>query len=136
VFSPVTSTTAELVVLLTVRVVDPITTHCGSWNFLARGERGVTGKSKDVMEGPCPEEYIGAAEKAFAKCPKFKGLRYLSAEARHGFLTVRFEGPLDDHRGPYDVIVHLPDNARHAQNGPGTQQPGTGAESGAGGVER
>lgn len=93
------------------------------------------GKLKDVMAGPRPEEYVEVAEKAFAKCPKFRGLRYLSAETRDGFLKVRFEGPLDDHRGPYGIIVPLPDSANDAQDGPGPQHPATSAESVAGSVE-
>lgn len=79
-----------------------------------------------VTAGLRPGEYVEVAEKAFAKCPRFRGLRYLSAEARHGFLAVRFEGPVDDYRGPYGIIVRLPGNA---QDELGTQHGGAGAES-------
>jgi hypothetical protein len=58
---------------------------------------------------PLPEEYVAATEQAFTRCPSFTGLRLLSAGVRHGFLTVRFEGPMDDHRGPYGAVIRLPE---------------------------
>ncbi len=64
----------------------------------------------NVVEGPVPEEYVQAIEQAFARCPNLSGLRLLSAEARLGFATVRFEGPINDFRGPYGAIVRLPKN--------------------------
>jgi hypothetical protein len=82
-----------------------------------------------VMAGLRPGEYVEVVEKAFAKCPRFRGLRFLSAEVRHGFLAVRFEGPVDDYRGPYGIIVRLPGNA---QDELGTQHGGAGVESVAG----
>lgn len=59
-------------------------------------------------ENPGPEEYVKAIEQAFARCPSLRGLRLLSTEARLGFATVRFEGPINDFRGPYGAIVRLP----------------------------
>lgn len=62
----------------------------------------------DVVGGPGSEEYGRAIERVFACCPRLSGLRLLSAEARLGFVTVRFEGPADDFRGPYGAMVRLP----------------------------
>ncbi len=57
---------------------------------------------------PHLHEYIEATEHVFAGCPRISGLRLLSAEAADGLLAVRFEGPLDDFRGPYGAVVRLP----------------------------
>ena len=54
------------------------------------------------------ETYAAATEEAFARCPNLSGLRLLSVESRYGFLAARFEGPIDDFRGPYGVVVQLP----------------------------
>lgn len=54
------------------------------------------------------EEYLEAAQRAFARCPSFSGLRLQSIEARHGFVMVKFEGRAGDYRGPYGVVVRLP----------------------------
>ncbi|MHA7283325.1 hypothetical protein [Arthrobacter sp. TMS2-4] len=62
----------------------------------------------DSSGGPGPEEYVQAIERAFERCPNLSGLRLLSAEARLGFATVRFEGPAGDFRGPYGAMVRLP----------------------------
>jgi hypothetical protein len=70
----------------------------------------VMGKVMNVRAGLRPEEYAAVVERAFARCPPFRGLRFLSAEARQGSLTVQFEGPLDDFRGPYGIAVDLPPN--------------------------
>lgn len=58
--------------------------------------------------GPGPEEYVQAVERAFGRCPSLSGLRLLSVEARIGFATVRFEGSANDFRGPYGAMVRLP----------------------------
>jgi hypothetical protein len=55
-----------------------------------------------------PVAFVAATERAFARCPKLSGLHLVSAEAAHGFLTARFEGPVGDFRGPYGVVVRLP----------------------------
>lgn len=60
------------------------------------------------MEQPRPEEYVQAIERVFARCPSLSGLRLSSAEARLGSATIRFEGPVDDFRGPYGAMVRLP----------------------------
>ncbi|MFJ6004052.1 hypothetical protein [Arthrobacter sp. NPDC092385] len=57
---------------------------------------------------PQPETYAAATKQAFGRCPNLSGLQLLSVESRHGFLTARFEGPIDDFRGPYGVVVRLP----------------------------
>lgn len=66
---------------------------------------------------PRHEEYVAATERAFSRCPTFKGLRLLYADARYGFLTLRFEGPIDDHRGPYGAVVRLPNTSREEVTG-------------------
>jgi hypothetical protein len=66
------------------------------------------GDLRELGEGPRPEEYVSAVQRAFARCPNLSGLRLLSVEARLGFATVRFEGPVDDFRGPYGAIIRLP----------------------------
>lgn len=60
--------------------------------------------------GPCPgpEDYVQATKNAFAKCPRMSGLRLESVQAGYGYLTIRFEGPEDDFRGPYGAIIRLP----------------------------
>lgn len=57
---------------------------------------------------PTAEDYVRATEDAFGRCPSYSGLRLTSAEVRHGCLSVRFEGPVGDFRGPYGVRVVLP----------------------------
>ncbi len=54
------------------------------------------------------DEYVEATQQVFAGCPRISGLQLVSAEVAGGFLTVRFEGPLGDFRGPYGVVVRLP----------------------------
>ncbi|WP_422391904.1 hypothetical protein [Arthrobacter sp. N1] len=66
------------------------------------------GNVKGHSAPPQSEEYVPAIERAFVRCPSLSGLRLLSAEARLGFATVRFEGPVDDFRGPYGAMVRLP----------------------------
>lgn len=57
---------------------------------------------------PTAEDYLSATESAFARCPNYSGLRLISVDARHGYLSARFEGPVGDFRGPYGVRVSLP----------------------------
>lgn len=57
---------------------------------------------------PTAEDYLRATEDAFSRCPNYSGLRLISAEIRHGYLSARFEGPLSDFRGPYGARVILP----------------------------
>lgn len=66
------------------------------------------GPQTDPKHGPGPEEYVQATEDAFAKCPRMSGLRLESVHAGDGYLTIRFEGPQDDFRGPYGAIIRLP----------------------------
>ena len=62
---------------------------------------------KSLM-GPRPQDYVEATYQVFAACPRISGLRLVSVEAAEGILTALFEGPLDDFRGPYGIIVRLP----------------------------
>jgi hypothetical protein len=62
---------------------------------------------------PSAAEFIAATERAFGKCPKFSGLRLISAQARFGFLSAQFEGPAGDFHGPYGVTVQLPPTREH-----------------------
>jgi hypothetical protein len=62
---------------------------------------------------PSPAEFVAATERAFGKCPKFSGLRLISAQARFGLLSAQFEGPAGDFHGPYGVIVQLPPTRQH-----------------------
>ncbi|MBG6184725.1 hypothetical protein IWX65_002703 [Arthrobacter sp. CAN_A214] len=57
---------------------------------------------------PQPGTYAVATEQAFGGCPNVSGLQLLSVESRHGFVAARFEGPIDDFRGPYGVVIRLP----------------------------
>ncbi len=59
---------------------------------------------------PTPEDYLGAIEEAFARCPNYSGLRLVSSEVRDNHVAVHFEGPIDDFRGPYGALVQLPRN--------------------------
>ena len=80
----------------------------------------------ESLVGPRPQEYVEATYQVFAACPRISGLRLVSVEAADGILTVQFEGPLDDFRGPYGIIVRLPRNrqdqlwARYVGDGGGT----------------
>lgn len=64
---------------------------------------------------PRAEDYLAATEAAFSRCPKLSGLRFVSADIDDGFLAVRFEGPADDFRGPYGVVVRLPGDRQDEQ---------------------
>ena len=57
---------------------------------------------------PTAEDYLRATEDAFSRCPNYSGLRLISVEVRHGYLSARFEGPVNDFRGPYGARVVLP----------------------------
>lgn len=91
-------------------LVDPVAVSC------CRGEWDVMGISNDVVERPLAEEYVAAVEGAFGRCPKFGGLHLLSAETSQDLLAVRFEGPADDCRGPYGIIVRLPGNVHEERS--------------------
>jgi hypothetical protein len=89
-----------------------------------RGPTGEDGPMSACESVPLSEEYVAATEQAFTRCPTFRGLRLLSAGIRHGLLTVRFEGPMDDHRGPYGVVMRLPEAQPEPVASTGNALPG------------
>lgn len=62
----------------------------------------------DSDDLPSPADFAAATQRAFDNCPNFSGLHLLTVDVQAGFLTARFEGPIDDFRGPYGAIVQLP----------------------------
>lgn len=64
---------------------------------------------------PRHEEYIDAAEEAFAHCPEVRNLSLVSVQARAGMLTAHFEGRRGDFRGPFGIAVRLSQDAFERQ---------------------
>ncbi len=66
----------------------------------------------DRRTGSPAEEYVAATQRAFARCPRYRGLRLQAVAVHNNSLHVEFEGPIEDFRGPYGVRVQLPLNAQ------------------------
>jgi hypothetical protein len=61
------------------------------------------------------DEYIQSTHEVFVECPRMRGLKLVSVEVTDGFLRARFEGPPGDFRGPYGVMVRLPETQQDEQ---------------------